>query len=118
MYKRVRVCTQVTVQPIAVNTAALGSTMLLPQDSELVEKGEDVDSAARGSTILSARDYALLDETKGGDLKWKPCINKSTKKKAAKQNVQKNPTTNPKQAARAHKNNLLLYQITSYAASY
>ena len=39
-------------------------------------------------------------------------------KKAAKHNVQKNPTTNPKQAARAHKNNLLLYQITSYAAYY
>ena len=119
MYKRVRVCTQVTVQPIAVNTAALGSTMLLPQDSELVEKGEDVDSAARGSTILSPRDYNLLDETEGEDLKWKPAINKSTKvKKGAKQNAQKNPTTNPKQAARAHKNNLLLYQITSYAASY
>ena len=89
--------------------------MVLPPDSE----GEDVDSAARGSTILSARDYALLDETKGADLKWKPSINKSTKvKKGAKQNAQKNPTTNPKQAARAHKNNLLLYQITSYAASY
>lgn len=114
MCKRVRVCPQVTVQRIAVNTAALGSTVLLPPDSE----SEDDDSAARGSTILSARDYALLDETKGGDLQWKPCINKSTKKKAAKQNVQKNPTTNPKQAARAHKNNLLLYQITSYAASY
>ena len=114
--KTVRVCPQVTVQRIAVNTAALGgSAVVLPPDSE----GEDVDSAERGSTILSARDYALLDETKGADLKWKPSINKSTKaKKGAKQNAQKNPTTNPKQAARAHKNNLLLYQITSYAASY
>ena len=111
-----RVCTQVPVQPIAVNTAALGSTMLCwPQDSDLVEKGEDVDSAARGSTNLRPQDYALLASTQGEDLKWKPTINKNTKaKKGVKPNVKNNPTTNPKQAARAHKNNLLLYQITYY----
>ena len=108
--------TQVPVQPIAVNTAALGSTMLCwPQDSDLVEKGEDVDSAARGSTTLRPQDYDLLASTQGEDLKWKPTINKNTKaKKGVKPNAKKNPTTNPKQAARAHKNNLLLYQITYY----
>ena len=113
-----RVCTQVPVQPIAVNTAALGSTMLCwPQDSDLVD--EDVDSAARGSTTLCPQDYALLAATRGKDLQWKPTINKLTKlKKGVKPNGKTNPTTNPKQAARAHKNNLLLYQITSYAVSY
>ena len=86
-----------------------------PQDSNLVEKGEDVDSAARGSTNLRPQDYALLASTQGEDLKWKPTINKNTKaKKGVKPNVKNNPTTNPKQAARAHKNNLLLYQITYY----
>ena len=109
-----RVCTQVPVQPIAVNTAALGSTMLCwPQDSDLVD--EDVDSAARGSTTLCPRDYALLAATRGKDLQWKPTINKLTKlKKGVKPNGKTNPTTNPKQAARAHKNNLLLDQITYY----
>jgi len=86
-----------------------------PQDSNLVEKGEDVDSAARGSTNLRPQDYDLLASTQGEDLKWKPTINKNTKaKKGVKPNVKNNPTTNPKQAARAHKNNLLLDQITYY----
>ena len=86
-----------------------------PQDSDLVEKGEDVDSAARGSTILCPQDYKLLDETQGEDLKWKPAINKITKaKKGVKPTAKKNPTTNQKQAARAHKMCLLLYQITYY----
>ena len=114
MYKRVRVCTQVPDLPIAVNTAALGFNALLSEDSELEEKSDAVDNAARCSTNLRPEDWDLLDNAERKGLKWMPAINKTTK---AKKSVKK-PAKNQKQATRAHKNNLLLSQINSYAASY